>query len=395
MAQGRDRPPRRRGREDRARVLRRRRVLAGGRVAHRARLPRPGRRGGHRGRRHHDQHPRHRRLHGAGRVRRAVPLPAQERARHRQRHARRCTATTTSAWRWPTAWRPSSPAPARSSARINGIGERAGNCSLEEVVMALRTRAAFFNARTGIDTTPPLPHQPAGGEHHRHAVIPRNKAVVGENAFAHESGIHQHGMLEAPRRPTRSCSREDVGIARRSPVLGKHSGRACLPRARPASSASSSAMRSSTRVFDGVQGAGRPQEGNVRRRHRGPGAARRGGQRRPVEPRPARHGLRQRRTRRMPPWRCATPMVASVEREATGDGPVDAAFKAIELVTGVARHAAQVRGAQPHRGRGRPGRGAGLRSSTTTAAAIAAPASAPTSSRRRPAPSSRSSTGST
>src|ERR1700690_3226679 len=78
---------------------------------------------------------------------------------------------------------------------INGIGERAGNCSLEEVVMALATRAAFFNLKTGVQTNrlypvsrliSSIPAQP----------IPRNKAVIGENAFAHEAGIHQHGMLQ-------------------------------------------------------------------------------------------------------------------------------------------------------------------------------------------------------
>ncbi|HSN72990.1 MAG TPA: 2-isopropylmalate synthase, partial [Steroidobacteraceae bacterium] len=77
---------------------------------------------------------------------------------------------------------------------INGIGERAGNCSLEEVVMALRTRESLLGVHTGIDThrlypTCRLVSQITG------MPIPRNKAIVGENAFAHESGIHQHGML--------------------------------------------------------------------------------------------------------------------------------------------------------------------------------------------------------
>ncbi len=153
---------------------------------------------GHRRRRHHGQHPRHGRLHGAGRIRRAVPLPAQERARHRPRAllsvhchddlgmavANSLTAVVAGA--------------RQIECTINGIGERAGNCSLEEVVMALTTRDAVL--------------QPA--HRHRHAraciptsrlvssitgmPIPRNKAVVGENAFAHESGIHQHGMLQTP-----------------------------------------------------------------------------------------------------------------------------------------------------------------------------------------------------
>jgi 2-isopropylmalate synthase len=106
---------------------------------------------------------------------------------------------------------------------INGIGERAGNCSLEEVVMAIATRAQFFNLKTNIQTNRLYPTsrlissitgQP----------IPRNKAVVGENAFAHESGIHQHGMLQ--HHTTYEIIRpEDVGLVRSSLVLGKHSGR--------------------------------------------------------------------------------------------------------------------------------------------------------------------------
>jgi len=106
---------------------------------------------------------------------------------------------------------------------INGIGERAGNCSLEEVVMALATRAAFFNIGTGVQTarlypTCRLVASITG------VSIPRNKAVVGENAFAHESGIHQHGMLQ--NRSTYEIMRpEDVGLQRSNLVLGKHSGR--------------------------------------------------------------------------------------------------------------------------------------------------------------------------
>ena len=106
---------------------------------------------------------------------------------------------------------------------INGIGERAGNCSLEEVVMAIATRQQFFNLKTNIQTNRLYPTsrlissitgQP----------IPRNKAVVGENAFAHESGIHQHGMLE--HHTTYEIMRpEDVGLLRSNLVLGKHSGR--------------------------------------------------------------------------------------------------------------------------------------------------------------------------
>ncbi len=106
---------------------------------------------------------------------------------------------------------------------INGIGERAGNCSLEEVVMALKTRAAFFNVATGVNTNRLYPTSRLVSSITGQP-IPRNKAVVGENAFAHEAGIHQHGMLK--HFSTYEIMRpEDVGLARSSLVLGKHSGR--------------------------------------------------------------------------------------------------------------------------------------------------------------------------
>ena len=109
---------------------------------------------------------------------------------------------------------------------INGIGERAGNCSLEEVVMALKTRDAFFNLDTKIDTTRLYPTSRMLANIIG-MPIPRNKAIVGENAFAHESGIHQHGMLK------HHCTYEimrpqDVGLSRSALVLGKHSGRHAL-----------------------------------------------------------------------------------------------------------------------------------------------------------------------
>ncbi len=109
---------------------------------------------------------------------------------------------------------------------VNGIGERAGNCALEEVVMALRTRADLYGLDTGIDTRRlyPASRQLAaiiGG------FVPANKAVVGDNAFAHEAGIHQHGML-ANRETYEIMRPEDVGISRSTLVLGKHSGRHAL-----------------------------------------------------------------------------------------------------------------------------------------------------------------------
>lgn len=106
---------------------------------------------------------------------------------------------------------------------INGIGERAGNCSLEEVVMAIRTRAEFFGLETGVDTTRlyPTSRLVSGITGMQ---VPRNKAIVGENAFAHEAGIHQHGMLQ--HYSTYEIMRPaDVGFAHSNLVLGKHSGR--------------------------------------------------------------------------------------------------------------------------------------------------------------------------
>jgi 2-isopropylmalate synthase len=110
---------------------------------------------------------------------------------------------------------------------INGIGERAGNCSLEEVVMAMRVRKDQFpGITTGIvsqhlygasrlvQSTTGLPLQ-------------RNKAIVGDNAFAHESGIHQHGMMKNPE-TYEIMTPKSVGVPDTNMVLGKHSGRAAL-----------------------------------------------------------------------------------------------------------------------------------------------------------------------
>lgn len=109
---------------------------------------------------------------------------------------------------------------------INGIGERAGNCSLEEVVMALRTRFDYFQCTTGVNTKRLVPTsrllQNITGMQ-----VQRNKAIVGRNAFAHEAGIHQDGMLKE--RSTYEIMRpEDVGLTKTDLVLGKHSGRAAL-----------------------------------------------------------------------------------------------------------------------------------------------------------------------
>ena len=109
---------------------------------------------------------------------------------------------------------------------INGIGERAGNCSLEEVVMAMRTRADYYQTDTRIQSQRLVPASRLVS-----AItglqVQRNKAIVGRNAFAHEAGIHQDGMLKEA--STYEIMRpQDVGFSHTDLVLGKHSGRAAL-----------------------------------------------------------------------------------------------------------------------------------------------------------------------
>jgi 2-isopropylmalate synthase len=106
---------------------------------------------------------------------------------------------------------------------INGLGERAGNCSLEEIVMAVKTRKDYFGLDVGIDATQIVPVSRLVSQTTGFVVQP-NKAVVGANAFAHASGIHQDGVLKA--RDTYEIMRaEDVGWAANKIVLGKLSGR--------------------------------------------------------------------------------------------------------------------------------------------------------------------------
>src|SRR2546427_8607228 len=106
---------------------------------------------------------------------------------------------------------------------INGLGERAGNTSLEEVVMAVRTRGDFFNLATRIDTSQIVPASRLVSQITGFVVQP-NKAVVGANAFAHASGIHQDGVLKSRDTYEIMCA-EDVGWTANKIVLGKLSGR--------------------------------------------------------------------------------------------------------------------------------------------------------------------------
>ncbi len=106
---------------------------------------------------------------------------------------------------------------------INGIGERAGNASLEEVVMALHTRGQFYGINTQIDT-PEIARSSRLLSSIIGVPVPPNKAIVGANAFAHESGIHQDGVLKN-RMTYEIMSAETIGLAGNALVLGKHSGR--------------------------------------------------------------------------------------------------------------------------------------------------------------------------
>jgi 2-isopropylmalate synthase len=106
---------------------------------------------------------------------------------------------------------------------INGLGERAGNAALEEVVMALRTRQDYYGVQTRINTPKLFPASRLVSSI-TGMKVQRNKAIVGQNAFAHEAGIHQHGMLQ--NRATYEIMRpQDVGFIGTNLVLGKHSGR--------------------------------------------------------------------------------------------------------------------------------------------------------------------------
>src|SRR5262249_23598532 len=109
---------------------------------------------------------------------------------------------------------------------INGIGERAGNASLEEVVMAMDVRKRYMRVETGVNTreiyrSSQLLAEVTG------AAVQANKAIVGRNAFAHEAGIHQHGVMKAPV-TYEIMTPESVGLSESRLVLGRHSGRHAL-----------------------------------------------------------------------------------------------------------------------------------------------------------------------
>src|ERR1700758_3536596 len=215
---------------------------------------------------------------------------------------------------------------------INGIGERAGNCSLEEVVMALKTRAAFFNVATGIHTSRLYPTSRLVSSI-TGMPIPRNQAVVGEKAFAHESGTHQHGMLR--HHSTYEILRpEDVGLSRSPLVLGKHSGRHAF-RERVEALGFELDEGELNRVFEEFKTlADKKKElfdGDIEAlvlRAEGSAAG------------PWQLIELSTETRSAAVARATVQLRHSdgrrAERTASGDGPVDAAFKAIEAATGIA-----------------------------------------------------------
>lgn len=106
---------------------------------------------------------------------------------------------------------------------INGIGERAGNAAIEEVAMALKTRKDLYNINLNLDTTQ-IYHSSRLVSKVTGMKVQHNKAIVGDNAFAHESGIHQHGVL-ANKETYEIMTPESIGLSQNKLVLGKHSGR--------------------------------------------------------------------------------------------------------------------------------------------------------------------------
>ncbi len=251
--QGGDRRAGRRRREAGRRLLRRRRVLARRRRPHRARLPLPGGRGGDRRRRDDGQHPRHRRLRHAGRTTAASSRRSSNRVPNIDKAVISVHCHNDLGLAVANSLAAVENGAGQIECTINGIGERAGNCSLEEVVMALRTRHDYYHCRHAASTRrgscPPAGwSRSITGMH-----VQRNKAIVGRNAFAHEAGIHQDGMLKerthlrdhAARGRRLRQDRPGAGQAQRPGRAGRPGQGAGLPpHRRAAADASSTSSRS-------------------------------------------------------------------------------------------------------------------------------------------------------
>jgi 2-isopropylmalate synthase len=183
---------------------------------------------------------------------------------------------------------------------VNGLGERAGNAALEEVAMALRTRPGRYGAYCGVDTTQiykasRLVSASTGTR------VPPNKAIVGENAFAHEAGIHQHGIL-ANRETYEIMTPESIGLPKSRLVLGKHSGRHAFDE-RLAELGLSLAAEDATRLFEEFKVLADKKKGRERPGHRGPRQRRGLALPGALPPRALRHqlGLEHRRDERRQP----------------------------------------------------------------------------------------------
>ena len=161
---------------------------------------------------------------------------------------------------------------------INGIGERAGNAALEEIVMAIKTRGDVLPYHVGIDAKQ-LNRASKLVSAATSFPVQYNKAIVGRNAFAHESGIHQDGMLKHTQ-TYEIMTPESVGVSKTSLVMGKHSGRNAFR-----AEAEGDGLRAGRERLRGclqpLQGAGRPQEARLRRGPRGAGGR---GDRHPAGP---------------------------------------------------------------------------------------------------------------
>ncbi len=209
---------------------------------------------------------------------------------------------------------------------INGLGERAGNAALEEVVMAIRTRHDLLPYRTGIRS-----EMLARASKLVSAVtnfpVQYNKAIVGRNAFAHESGIHQDGVLKNTS-TYEIMTPESVGVGKSSLVMGKHSGRAAF-RSKLKELVTTWRERFRGRV-QSVQGVGRPQEARLRRGHRGTGRRGRGASQRQHQGRGA-----DRHSGYHGPQTATLTLDMSGQTktvQTVGNGPVDATFNAIKLL---------------------------------------------------------------
>ena len=213
---------------------------------------------------------------------------------------------------------------------VNGIGERAGNAALEEIVMALRTRGRSLGATCGVDASQiyPASRLVASSTGSR---VQANKAVVGENAFAHEAGIHQHGVL-ANRETYEIMTPESVGLPRNRMVLGKHSGRHAFDE-RLAELGLALPPEDAARIFEEFKELADKKKAVSDRDIEA--LARGSASRLPEAFRLERFVINSGSTiAATSAVRLVLPDGSAAERAAVGDGPIDASFKAIDSIVG-------------------------------------------------------------